>query len=143
MMMWVLNYFNPKYINPKYINSLLLLSKLSSRLRSNSTENAIRTRISSSMKAFPTATTLLLASIPSLTSAAPTQIEERQQPGVIITFSGAGPSPPSYTLSPPFDGRNITISMSFASICCSIFLQCLLFHTSISVYHTTVKRSTS
>ena len=56
-----------------------------------------------------TAAAMLLASILTLSSAAPTPLEPRQQ-GTVITFEGAGPNPPSYTLSPPFRGQNITIS---------------------------------
>ncbi|KAI4102694.1 MAG: hypothetical protein L6R37_004225 [Teloschistes peruensis] len=51
----------------------------------------------------------LLASILSLTSAAPAALEERQDV-TTITFSGAGPNPPTYTLTPPFAGQNITIT---------------------------------
>lgn len=69
---------------------------------------------------------VLLASILSLTTtAAPSPLEARQGAGPVVTFSGAGPNPPTYTLTPPFRGENITISKSSISIfsdllpCCS------------------------
>ena len=59
------------------------------------------------MKLLATAATVLLATI-NLAAAAPSQPTKRQSP--VITFEGAGPNPPSYTLTPPFDGTNVTIS---------------------------------
>ncbi|KAL8664540.1 MAG: hypothetical protein Q9202_002949 [Teloschistes flavicans] len=50
----------------------------------------------------------LLACILSLTSAAPATSEKRQQAPTTITFTGAASA--SYTLTPPFQGQNITIT---------------------------------
>ena len=59
----------------------------------------------------------LLASMLSLTATAiPAQLDTRQSSGPVVTFSGAGPNPPTYTLTPPFDGTNVTISKSSAFI---------------------------
>ena len=60
------------------------------------------------MKFFTTTAAALLAAL-NLTSAAPTQPETRQF-GTVVTFEGAGSNPPTYTISPPFDGTNVTIS---------------------------------
>ena len=49
------------------------------------------------------------------TTAAPPPLEARQGAGPTVTFSGAGPNPPTYTLNPPFRGQNITISKSSIS----------------------------
>ena len=57
----------------------------------------------------------LLASMLSLTTtAAPaTLLETRQSSETVVTFSGAGSDPPTYTLTPPFGGENITIGRFF------------------------------
>ncbi|KAG6988493.1 hypothetical protein G7Y79_00072g097550 [Physcia stellaris] len=60
------------------------------------------------MRFITTAAVVLLASIPTFSSAAPAPLEPRQQD--TVTFEGAGPNPPSYSLSPPFRGENITIN---------------------------------
>lgn len=63
------------------------------------------------------ATVALLASMLSLTTiAAPTQPEARQSSEPVVTFSGAGLNPPTYTLTPPFFGQNITIGKSSALV---------------------------
>lgn len=64
---------------------------------------------STTMHHITTAAATLLASISAFSSAAPTTLEARQGSNT-VTFEGAGPNPPSYTISPRFDGRNVTIS---------------------------------
>lgn len=67
------------------------------------------------MRLITTAAVMLLASIPTFSSAAPTPLDARQQ-DTIVTFEGGGPNPPSYTLSPPFRGENVTISTFYTPL---------------------------
>lgn len=64
------------------------------------------------MKIFTISAALLLAAL-DIASAAPAQPKARQF-GTVITLEGAGPNPPSYTLSPPFDGSTFAIGTSTA-----------------------------
>lgn len=54
---------------------------------------------------FTTSIALLLAAIDTA-SAIPAQLYPRQS--TVITLEGAGPNPPSISLTPPFDGTNFT-----------------------------------
>ncbi|KAL2054378.1 hypothetical protein ABVK25_005519 [Lepraria finkii] len=58
------------------------------------------------MKLFTVSAALLLAAL-DLASATPAQPLARQ--AVVVTLEGAGPNPPSYTLTPSFDGSTFTI----------------------------------
>ena len=60
---------------------------------------------------FTTSIALLLAAI-DVASAIPAQLYARQS--TVITLEGAGPNPPSDSLTPPFDGTNFTIGTSSA-----------------------------
>lgn len=60
---------------------------------------------------FTTSVALLLAAF-DVASAIPAQLYARQTP--VVEFIGAGPNPPSYSLTPPFDGTNFTIGGSSA-----------------------------
>lgn len=62
------------------------------------------------MKLLTLSSALLLATL-NLTIATPTQPKARQS-GTVIAFEGAGLEPPTYTLTPPFDGSNFTICTS-------------------------------
>ena len=65
------------------------------------------------MQFLSTAVTAALAATLGLSTAAPSQLESRQSGSPEITFEGAGGA--SYTLSPPFQGQNVTISTSRSS----------------------------
>ncbi|KAG7007335.1 hypothetical protein G7Y79_00010g028360 [Physcia stellaris] len=58
----------------------------------------------------PAMVALLTSMLSLTTTAAPPPLEARQGAGPTVTFSGAGPNPPTYTLTPPFRGENITIT---------------------------------
>ena len=60
---------------------------------------------------FTTSVALLLAAF-DIASAIPAQLYARQS--TVVTLEGAGPNPPSLTLTPPFDGSNFTIGTSSA-----------------------------
>ena len=62
---------------------------------------------------FTSSLALLLGAF-NVASAIPAQLVARQSP--TITLQGAGPDPPSYTLSPPIDGTNVIISKFSALI---------------------------
>ena len=57
---------------------------------------------------FTKSVALLLAAF-DIASAIPAQLYPRQ--ATVVTLEGAGPNPPSFSLTPPFDGTNVTISM--------------------------------
>ena len=63
------------------------------------------------MRSFAIATALALAA--TLAHAAPSSapLQARQERLAVITFVGAGPNPPTYTLEEPADGSTFTIGM--------------------------------
>lgn len=65
-----------------------------------------------------TSVALLLAAF-DIASAIPAQLYARQSP--VVTLEGAGPNPPSYSLTPPFDGTNFTIGTSSALLSVVVF----------------------
>ena len=60
------------------------------------------------MKLFTSSAAILLAAL-EIASATPAQPLARQ--AVVVTLEGAGPNPPSYTLTPSFDGTPFTIGI--------------------------------
>ena len=78
---------------------------------------------------FTTSLALLLGAF-NVASAIPAQLYGRQSP--TITLEGAGPNPPSYTLSPPIDGTNVTISKFSALVVpyCTLMTVFMLSHCS-------------
>ena len=60
---------------------------------------------------FITSVALLHAAF-DVASAIPAQLYARQSP--VVELIGAGPNPPTYSLTPPFDGTNFTIGGSGA-----------------------------
>lgn len=73
------------------------------------------------MKLFTVSAALLLAAL-DLASATPAQPLARQ--AVVVTLEGAGPNPPSYTLTPSFDGSTFTIGTSpnLSSLLCLLII---------------------
>ena len=57
---------------------------------------------------FTTTPLALLLAVLNVAYAAPADLSARQS--IVVTLQGAGPSPPSYTLTPPFDGSVFAIS---------------------------------
>lgn len=62
---------------------------------------------------FPTMSAALLLAAIDIAIAAPAQSQARQLEDV-VTLSGAGQDPPSYTISPPFDGSVFKIGASIS-----------------------------